>query len=224
VNFSVEATGTPPPAYRWFFNGNALPGATRSTLTLNNVQVNNAGDYYVLVSNIVGVVTSRVATLMVQDPPVILNGQSMHQYVFAGTNLTFTCVATGAWPLAYQWALNGTTLPGQTTATLLLSNLVPSLSGSYSVTVTNQFGSATGYIGAITVSGPVFPTRALSYSNSVFTLKFNGHITGRFRLEGSTNLIDWSLLETLSSSAGSTGYQDRSASPSSRFYRLRWEP
>jgi alpha-N-arabinofuranosidase len=53
-------------SYTWYFNTNTiLSGATNSTLSLAGVQNNNAGTYYVVVSNSVGSVTSSVATLAV---------------------------------------------------------------------------------------------------------------------------------------------------------------
>ena len=63
AQFSVAATGTPPPTYQWFFGGVAISGATSSSLSLTNVQAANAGSYSVTVSNSAGSVTSTVANL-----------------------------------------------------------------------------------------------------------------------------------------------------------------
>ena len=38
ASFSVYAIGNPTPAYQWYFNGQAIPGATNATLGLPNVQ------------------------------------------------------------------------------------------------------------------------------------------------------------------------------------------
>ena len=63
--FSVTAMGTGPLNYQWYRAGKALPGATRSTLTLAAVRQTDAGDYTVVVSNGAGAVTSTAATLTV---------------------------------------------------------------------------------------------------------------------------------------------------------------
>ena len=59
----------------------------------------------------------------------------------AGAHCIFIVSASGTAPLSYQWAYNGTLLPGSTTSILGLTNLVAantvSNAGSYSVTVTN---------------------------------------------------------------------------------------
>src|SRR5262249_3858628 len=74
VNFNVNASGTGPLSYQWLFNGTTLSnggqisGATASTLALSNVQSANAGNYSVVISNVVGVVTSSVALLTISSP------------------------------------------------------------------------------------------------------------------------------------------------------------
>ena len=49
--------------YQWTFNGENLSGATNSTLTLDNVQTNQAGNYAVTITTPAGIMTSSVAIL-----------------------------------------------------------------------------------------------------------------------------------------------------------------
>jgi hypothetical protein len=74
VQFSVTASGNPAPTYQWYFNGAAISGAISATLTLNNVQAANAGNYYVVVTNDAGSVTSNLVTLTIMPPIVIGKG------------------------------------------------------------------------------------------------------------------------------------------------------
>ncbi len=69
ASFSVVATGTTPLTYQWQFNGANIPGATASTLTLNNVQASNAGKYTAIVSNSGASVKSQEAVLTVNPSP-----------------------------------------------------------------------------------------------------------------------------------------------------------
>jgi formylglycine-generating enzyme required for sulfatase activity len=64
--FTVVATGTEPLGYQWQRNGVNLPGANASTLTINQPQAVDAGDYRVVVSNAAGSVTSSIAKLTVE--------------------------------------------------------------------------------------------------------------------------------------------------------------
>jgi regulation of enolase protein 1 (concanavalin A-like superfamily) len=73
VSLSVTATGTAPLAYQWRKGGTGdIPGATTSTLNLNNVQQADTGSTYdVVVTNTVSSVTSSLATLVLNPlPPV----------------------------------------------------------------------------------------------------------------------------------------------------------
>jgi len=62
ATFAVTAAGSAPLSYRWYFN-NSLQASTTNSLVVPNAQVVNTGNYYVVVSNAIGVVTSSVATL-----------------------------------------------------------------------------------------------------------------------------------------------------------------
>ena len=68
ATLQVVATGTAPLAYQWQHFGTNLPNATTSTFTQTNAQVSDSGDYYVVVTNFAGSVTSAVATLLVIAP------------------------------------------------------------------------------------------------------------------------------------------------------------
>lgn len=65
VTFTVGAAGTGPLLYQWRFQGNPIPGATASNLTLNNVATNQSGIYSVVVSNAYGSASSQMAALTV---------------------------------------------------------------------------------------------------------------------------------------------------------------
>jgi hypothetical protein len=65
ATFSVMAGGSPPLSYQWNFNGTNISGATDSTLTLNNVQASQAGNYTVLVTNAFGSVLSSNVVLTI---------------------------------------------------------------------------------------------------------------------------------------------------------------
>jgi len=69
VDFNVAATACTPLTYQWFFNDTILADGTNSTLEIDNVSTNAAGDYSVVASAFGGSTTSAVVTLTVNLPP-----------------------------------------------------------------------------------------------------------------------------------------------------------
>src|SRR5438093_10051397 len=68
ASFVLRAIGTAPLSYTWFFNQSLITGAMRNKLTITNAQPANAGDYFAIVADSTGSVTSRVAKLTVITP------------------------------------------------------------------------------------------------------------------------------------------------------------
>ena len=65
ATFNVAADGTLPLSYQWRRDGVDVNQATNATLTLSNVQTNQAGNYSVVITNLYGSVTSSMAALTV---------------------------------------------------------------------------------------------------------------------------------------------------------------
>jgi hypothetical protein len=67
LTLAVLADGARPLSHQWRKNGADLPGRTAAELPLNNVTLDDAGDYTVVVSNFAGSITSVVATVTVLE-------------------------------------------------------------------------------------------------------------------------------------------------------------
>jgi len=179
VTFSVTATGTAPLICQWRFNGATIAGATGTSLTLSNLQANDAGNYYVVVTNTVGAATSVVATLTVLVSPSIA-GQPQSRTAAVGANATFTVIADGSAPLSYQWLFNGTAVFGATVSSFTRTNLLPADAGNYSVQVTNAAGMAISSNAALSIiEPPAISAQPLSQavaagSNVTFTILATG--------------------------------------------------
>jgi alpha-tubulin suppressor-like RCC1 family protein len=144
VNFLVDASGAPPLAYQWFFNGtNAIAGATFTELLLTDVLPRDSGAYTVIVSNAFGAITSSPAILTVlASPPAILESPRS-QTVIIGRFLDFTVRAGGSLPQSYQWFFDGGPISDANRADLHLADVQFSQAGAYTVVVTNAFGAVT---------------------------------------------------------------------------------
>jgi WD40 repeat protein len=72
-------------------------------------------------------------------PRILL--QPLNQTALEGDSRTLGVFAMGAQPLQHQWWKGAQSLPGQTNATLVLSNLTAAQTGDYRVLVSNALGS-----------------------------------------------------------------------------------
>ncbi len=105
-----------------------------------------------------------VRTENVPAPPLIAQ-QPQSQTGYLGTSATFSVVASGSAPLAYQWYFASDALQGATNASLTLTSLSATHAGSYFVVVTNLYGSATSSEATLTISTPA-PPELLSAASS----------------------------------------------------------
>ena len=86
--------------------------------------------------------------------------QPASQTTNAGTTATFTVAATGAAPLSYQWLRETTNLTdggkigGSGTATLSVTNCNLTDADSYSVIISNAYGSVTSSVVTLAVNDP----------------------------------------------------------------------
>ncbi|MDB6110018.1 MAG: hypothetical protein JWR69_1768, partial [Pedosphaera sp.] len=71
-----------------------------------------------------------------------------------GTTATFLMTVSGTPPMAYQWQLNGTNIPGATNISLMVSNLQPSNAGDYRVQASNLTSNVISQPATLTL-GPI---------------------------------------------------------------------
>lgn len=160
VNLAIptDARGSAPLAFQWYkTNGTAVAGQTTSTLTFNPLATNNAGSYYVLVTNSFGRATSSVVSLTVFGPPIVQNQSLTDLHVFVGTTPTLRVSATGP-SLTYQWTRNGSPITGATNSSYVVTNTTSVGVSTYNCAITNSVGSNS--ISPVTVSvlaDPVAP-------------------------------------------------------------------
>jgi hypothetical protein len=150
-------------AYQWYFDEtNSLALETNATLVLSNITAAQAGSYLVVVTNGYGSVTSAPALVSVGSAPQ-LTSTPTNQTAFSGDTVTFSASALGTEPLHYQWYFNVTNaLDSETNDVLVLSNVAPQQAGSYTVVITNLYGSVASppaqlflLLPPLIVSGPV---------------------------------------------------------------------
>ena len=171
VSLKVEASGSAPLKYEWFFKGSKLSdsdritgAATQMLIILDAIEA-DSGEYRVTVSNDAGAVQSQAAVLTVDAPVVAaptIATQPASSTVELGATASLKVVASGGAPLKYEWFFKGskladsTRITGTATSTLTIVGTVKADSGEYRVTVSNDAGAVQSQAAVLTVNAPVF--------------------------------------------------------------------
>lgn len=140
VTLRVRATGHAPLSYQWYKNGIAISGQTAMDLTLADLAVTDAADYYAVVTDNDGdTAESNPARLSVNKVLVIIE-QPTPAAVNIGDSASFFVVASGDDPLTYQWRKANADIAGATGQTLTIDNVQLSDIAQYSVVVRDASG------------------------------------------------------------------------------------
>ena len=164
VTFTAAASSSSPLAYYWLCNGTNLPaggnisGTTTNTLVIASVTTNNSGSYQLVASNATGFVVSGPAVLNVGFVPTVSVAPASLT-LLAGSNAVFTATPGGSAPFGFRWKKNGTNfagagISGTNSSGLTLAAVTTNSAASYTVVVTNLFGSITSSITTLAVVLP----------------------------------------------------------------------
>jgi len=193
TTFTVAVTSSSALTYQWYFNGAKIAGATTNVYTRTNVQLTNAGPYYVAITNSGGSVNSTNAVLsVISGSPPVISLQPTNRTASLGSNTTFTVTATSSSTLAYQWYFNGVKIAGATTNVYTCANAQFTNAGPYYVAITNVAGSITSASAVLNV----LPT-----TNRVLPAPWVSADIGTTRLTGSAYAV--SNLYTVNGSGAS---------------------
>jgi len=187
VTFSVGAAGTGPLSYQWLVNSTNIPGATASSFSLGSVQTYDAGDYFVIITNVTGSVTSSPATLSVNAGQQLVIAQwNFNSVPPDGSTTTGTTTPSISNATAAAMLYNGTT------ATFATGDTAFDPAGS----TDNSGWNTTGYPAQGTgnkTRGAQFNVSTTNRQNIVVTWSSQGSNTGSkyARLQYSTNGTDF---------------------------------
>lgn len=160
-SLSVTAAGSGNMGYQWQHNGTNLLGKTNSVCSVAMAAVENGGDYSVIITNILGAVTSDVAAVTISSTGIEILGQPQNTSALLGTPAVFS---VGLNPDAaspnFQWYRNlvpensgGTAIPGATGAQYTLPAAYESNAVYYYyVVVSNCVNIATSTVAALAIT------------------------------------------------------------------------
>jgi hypothetical protein len=103
-------------------------------------------------------------------------------------------VTAGAGPFGWQWQFNGTHLEGETAPILALDEVTAGQAGSYRVLITNLLGATVSQAANLIITAsdtaPALLANAKPASTN-FSFSLLGDVGRRYRIQSSTNLLNW---------------------------------
>jgi hypothetical protein len=123
-----------------------------------------------LPARVCGWIPTFCAAILLNGPVVgapVISRQPVAVSAYETQTATFTVAGSGGGALGYQWRLGGNDIAAATNSTLVLTNLVSTQSGTYSVILTDSTGSTTSEGVGLTVLPRPYPT-----------LRFGTFVTG----------------------------------------------
>jgi hypothetical protein len=227
---SVTNTATLPITYRWR-RGVAMVGAVlvmdahTTTLTTPPVVASFAGPYNVVVSN---VAVGPAAGMVSDNAPLVVVVPPTNLIATAGANAIFRSTVSPGFnnPVWMQWVFNGALLPGQTNATLTVSNAQAANEGIYGLILTNSLRSTAAFPAGLGLAKPITLSAAEWRLEAGFRMNLDGVAYQNYRIEFATNLeSEWQILTTLAYTNGLLPIEDGSATNSKwRAYRAVVSP
>ncbi len=120
--------------------GHAVAIREDGTLVVWNIESRHEYPVPSTVTNVTAVSCGYAHNVaLVGDGAPFIIAQPVGRTAYSGRRVVFRSRASGAWPLSYQWQLNGTSIPGATNQMLVLDWAMQR--GNYRVVVRNAFGS-----------------------------------------------------------------------------------
>jgi pectin methylesterase-like acyl-CoA thioesterase len=177
-NVTLSANSATPLAYQWYQatasatnlltdgatgNGSTISGSTTSNLVFTAAQVADNANYFVVITNAYGAVTSSPALLNIAGTPtapVITGITPASATIIAGNGTNVVVSATGSPSPVYLWYDNNTNLlQSGASPTLTLTNVQLPGAGTYSVIASNSMGTATNNFTINVISVPAISSQ-----------------------------------------------------------------
>lgn len=171
--FGTTAAGSAPLSYQWYFNSNSnYAGAIKLAndgvkyalvntlqMTVSNLVDSDSGYYYVVVTNNSGSVTSTLASLVINDKPIISSALPTNALtLYQGQTRALSVTVNSDVGVFYQWSTNGVADPNGFNPTYVLGPAQTAWSGeTVRCIVSNAYGNATNNVALTVLPLPAIP-------------------------------------------------------------------
>lgn len=187
VSFSVVANGTPPFTYQWLKGGVPIPGANSARYTIPSVQLTDATNYSVIVSNSLSFTQSTNALLTVIPAAAPTLVSALRDYVdttYVTVTFSQPVSAATAMTAANYGINNGVSI----SSVAVVTNSVSAIDTNYFSAVVLTTSGVTTSPSILTVNGIQNQAGTTIATNSQIAIPIPGAVVGA---PPSANLLMW---------------------------------
>lgn len=130
-------SGTEPIDFEWHMIGSSEVVSEDSQLYFEFAMPENSGEYFCILTNTCGSISTDTILINVLELPKILE-QPISIETCSDEFLEISVTATGTEPLSYLWYRNGSALSNQTESTIIYENATVANSGEYFCRISNM--------------------------------------------------------------------------------------
>lgn len=153
LEITMLTSGTEPVEFEWYLLGATEIIGTEQVYIDENANPENSGEYYCILTNICGEISTDTVDVLIKALPAI----SLHpvdEEVCVGDYVEMTIEASGADPLQYLWYRNGSAVSDQTNDILQYANAQVNQSGTYFCRVMNDCGYEDSNFAELIIGSP----------------------------------------------------------------------
>jgi hypothetical protein len=153
LSFSVRITGTEPIEFAWYKQESGEIVSTDEAFEINSISIDDAGEYYCIMTNACGEISTDTVEVTVKALPQITL-QPLPRNICVGEDLELIVEAAGYAPLNYSWYRNESFISGESSNTLSYQSANINNSGEYFSKVWNECGEVLSETVEVSVGTP----------------------------------------------------------------------
>ena len=163
LNYNVDVKVKPNEkiGYQWYFNQEPILNAVNKSITLDNVQKVNGGNYKLRITNACGITYSTEAELKIAEKPLVTVPLPINYKVCENTEIVLKPTIYSILPNSFQWYKNELPYVGRESDTLRIKQFTTQDVATYSVSIANKCGTTFAVPGNLIMKNIPWSTQTL---------------------------------------------------------------
>ena len=163
LNYNVDVKVKPNEkiGYQWYFNQEPILNAVNKSITLDNVQKVNGGNYKLRITNACGITYSTEAELKIAEKPLVTVPLPINYKVCENTEIVLKPTIYSILPNSFQWYKNELPYVGRESDTLRIRQFGNQDVATYSVSIANRCGTTFAVPGNLIMKNIPWSTQTL---------------------------------------------------------------